>query len=215
MSASLSLLIATIVLRAGDAGQVLAGAGDADRDVEVRRDHLAGEADLQRHRHPAQVDDGAAGADGAAQHARQLSQRLEAFGAAEAAAAGDDDLGVLEANALRLHLLAADDWTVAAGRSTASAFTSPARAGVGLQRLLRLRAHGGDGRRRLAGVRGVGVAAVNGARHHQLAAVDLEVDAVHRDGACRHGSRSAAPGRGRPSSGRGGRSTGRPHAAAA
>ena len=47
------MLIATIVLRSLHADQVLDGAGDSDRHVHLRRDRLAGAADLALHRQPA------------------------------------------------------------------------------------------------------------------------------------------------------------------
>ena len=54
-------------LRGLHAGPVLDRAGDAVRDVQLRRDRLAGLADLERVRHPAGVDGGARGADGRAE----------------------------------------------------------------------------------------------------------------------------------------------------
>ena len=86
------------------AGAVLDGAGDADRDVELRRHGHAGLADLHGVRHPAGVDDGARGADGRAERVGQLLDDREVVGLADAATAGDDDRGVgqLRARALRL-----------------------------------------------------------------------------------------------------------------
>ena len=88
------------VLRAGAAGHVLAGAGHGDGDVERRADDLAGQADLLRDRPPAEVGDRAARADGAAEQVRQLFDHVEVLRTAEAAAAGDDDVGVFEPHAL-------------------------------------------------------------------------------------------------------------------
>src|SRR4029077_407479 len=51
---------------------VLDGAGDAERDVELRRDGLARLADLGRVRLPAGVDDGPRGSDRAAERLREL-----------------------------------------------------------------------------------------------------------------------------------------------
>src|SRR4051812_30659918 len=84
------------VLGALHADLVLDRARDAGRQVELRRDRLAGLADLRRVRVPAGVDHGTGRRDGAAERARQLLQRLEAVGVAEAAATGDEDVGVLD-----------------------------------------------------------------------------------------------------------------------
>src|SRR5262249_33078923 len=54
------------------AGQVLDRAADGDGDVELRRDGLAGLADLVAVRAPAGVDDGAAGADGGAERGGEV-----------------------------------------------------------------------------------------------------------------------------------------------
>ena len=86
--------------RALHADLVLDRAGDADRDVELRRDGLAGLADLRRVRVPARVDDGARRGDRAAERLRELLDEREALGRAEPAAAGDDDVGVLDRRAL-------------------------------------------------------------------------------------------------------------------
>ena len=82
------------------AGEMLDGAGDADGDVELGLDGLAGLADLFGVGAPAGVDDGAGGADGGAELVGEGFDVLgEAFGAADAAAAGDDDLGFGEGDA--------------------------------------------------------------------------------------------------------------------
>ena len=54
------------------AGPVLDGAGDAVGDVQLRRDGLAGLADLVGVRVPARVDRGAGGADGGAEGVGQV-----------------------------------------------------------------------------------------------------------------------------------------------
>jgi hypothetical protein len=59
------------------AGEVLDGARDADGDVEVRRDDLAGLADLPVVRHEARVDRGARGAH---RRAELVGERLEHLG---------------------------------------------------------------------------------------------------------------------------------------
>src|SRR4051812_20847033 len=84
------------VLRGLHADLVLDRAGDARREVQLRRDRLAGLADLARVGEPARVDHGARGGDGAAHRLRELLEHLEALGLAEAAAAGDQDAGVLD-----------------------------------------------------------------------------------------------------------------------
>ena len=56
---------------------VLDGAGDAERDVELRRHRLACLADLRRVRVPAGVDDGAGGRDRAAERPGQLLDERE------------------------------------------------------------------------------------------------------------------------------------------
>ena len=73
-------------------------AGDAGRQVELRRDRLAGLADLGGVRVPAGVDDRARRGDGAvaAERAGERLELLEALGLAEAAAAGDEDVGALD-----------------------------------------------------------------------------------------------------------------------
>ena len=84
------------VLRGLHADLVLDRAGDARREVQLRRDGLARLADLRRVGVPAGVDHGARGGDGAAERAGELLAELEALGLAEAAAAGDEDVGVLD-----------------------------------------------------------------------------------------------------------------------
>ena len=82
------------------AGEMLDGAGDADGDVELGLDGLAGLADLLGVGAPAGVDDGAGGSDGGTELVGERFDVLgEAFGAADAAAAGDDDVGLGEGDA--------------------------------------------------------------------------------------------------------------------
>src|SRR5581483_11488071 len=59
-------------VRALHAHLVLDSAGDAERDIELRRDRLTRLADLSRVRIPARVDNRARRADGAAERAREL-----------------------------------------------------------------------------------------------------------------------------------------------
>src|SRR3954463_3795829 len=96
------------VLRGLHADLVLDRAGDAGREVELRRDGLAGLADLRGVRVPAGVDDRARGGDRAPERAGELLERLEALRVAQPAAAGDQDVGVLDVH-VRAALLAAVD----------------------------------------------------------------------------------------------------------
>src|SRR5215216_1584457 len=84
------------VLRGLHADLVLDGAGDAGRQVQLRRDRLARLADLGGVGVPARVDHRTGCRNGAAHHAGELLELLEALGLAEAAAAGDEDVGVLD-----------------------------------------------------------------------------------------------------------------------
>ena len=72
-----------------DAGQVLDGAGDADGDIQLGRDDLAGLPHLHVARHVAGVDRGARRADGGAELVRQRVDELEGIAARERAAARD------------------------------------------------------------------------------------------------------------------------------
>ena len=78
---------------------VLDRARDPDRDVQLRRDRLAGLTDLRRVRVPARVDDGARRGDRAAERLGEVLDEREALGPAEAAPAGDDDVGLLDRRA--------------------------------------------------------------------------------------------------------------------
>src|SRR6478609_5228660 len=71
------------------AGEMLDGAGDADGDVEVGRDHLAGLADLVVVRHVTRIDRGAAGAETGAELVSQGLEHLEVLAALQATAAAD------------------------------------------------------------------------------------------------------------------------------
>src|SRR5262249_26610832 len=64
--------------------------------VELRRDRLAGLADLGRVGVPAGVDHGAGGGNRPAHRLGQLLALLEPLGGTEAAATADEDLGVLD-----------------------------------------------------------------------------------------------------------------------
>src|SRR5918994_3456596 len=84
------------VLRALHPDLVLDRAGDPERQVQVRRNRLAGLPDLGGVRVPAGVDHRAGGRDGAAHRLRELLGELEVLLLAEPAAAADEDLGVLD-----------------------------------------------------------------------------------------------------------------------
>src|SRR5215218_641694 len=84
------------VLRRLHAHLVLDRARDAGREVELRRDRLAGLADLSRVGVPTGVDDRTGRRDGTAERARELLAELEALGLAEATPAGHQQLGVLD-----------------------------------------------------------------------------------------------------------------------
>src|SRR5450631_301521 len=74
-------------LRALHAGEVLNGAGQGDREVELGRHDFSGLADLQIVRHHAGVASGAAGTESTAEQVRQLFQCLEICGLLHSAAA--------------------------------------------------------------------------------------------------------------------------------
>ena len=82
--------------RALDSGDVLARARDAEGEVELGRDRAPALADLALPRDPAEIDGHAASAHRGAQEIGEHLQLAEAVGAAHAAAAGDDALGVAQ-----------------------------------------------------------------------------------------------------------------------
>src|SRR5207249_2168493 len=82
--------------RALHADLVLDRAGDPAGDVELRRDRLSGLPDLRGVRVPAGVDDSPGRGDRAAERLGELLRELEVLRPAEAAPAGDDDVGVLD-----------------------------------------------------------------------------------------------------------------------
>src|SRR6056297_1543753 len=83
-----------------DPGQVLDRAGDADREVQLRRDDLAGLPHLQFVRHVAGIDRRTRGADGCAHLLGEAVDELEVFRRAQRAAAGDDAIGRLQVRAV-------------------------------------------------------------------------------------------------------------------
>src|SRR6185437_5396394 len=92
------------------AGQMLNGAGDADRDVEIGSHDLAGLADLIVVRHEARIDRRARRADRGVQLVRDLVEHVEIVARLHAAAAGDYDLRRGEFGTLRLRQLFADEF---------------------------------------------------------------------------------------------------------
>src|SRR4051794_14787324 len=96
-------------VRALHADLVLDRPADPERDIELRRDDLAGLADLRAVRVPAGVDDRACRADRAPERLRELFGEREVVGRAETPPARDDDVRVLDRRAARLLELLADD----------------------------------------------------------------------------------------------------------
>ena len=78
-------------------GQMLDGAGDADREVKLRRNDLAGLADLIVIRDKAGVDRSTAGAErGTELVGERFKQLLVVLATAQPTTTGDDDLGGTE-----------------------------------------------------------------------------------------------------------------------
>src|SRR5262249_51470616 len=75
---------------------VLDGAGDAQRDVQLRRDGLTGLAHLELARVVARVDRGARRTDSGAERVGQFLDHAEVLGAADTTAARHDDAGLGE-----------------------------------------------------------------------------------------------------------------------
>ena len=91
MGAFSSLLMAIDGLRPFHANQMLDGSGDADGEIELGRDGLAGAADLALHGKPAVVADGARGGEFGAERLGELLDERDVLLLADAAADGDDD----------------------------------------------------------------------------------------------------------------------------
>src|SRR3954447_21776601 len=91
-------------------GEMLNRTGNSDRDIEFRRHHLAGLADLPVVRRIAGVDRGARGANRGAELVRHRLDILgEVFAALHRAAARDDDLGRGQFRAVALRQLLPDE----------------------------------------------------------------------------------------------------------
>ena len=95
-------------LRVLHASNVLNRAGEADGEVEVGGDDLAGLADLHVVGAEAGVDNGAGGADGGLEGGSELVEKLEVLLVLEATAAGDDDGGGGELGLVGLNSLVLD-----------------------------------------------------------------------------------------------------------
>ena len=126
---------------------VLDRAGDADRDVELRRHRLPGLADLCRVRVPARVDDRARGGDGTAERLGELLDELEVLGAAEPATAGDDHVGVLDRRAFALGVRLLDHRRLRREVLELDLHVLDLRLAAGLLRVESARAEEGDARR--------------------------------------------------------------------
>src|SRR6185436_7160551 len=114
------------------AGQVLDRARDAGGDVELRRDDLAGLADLPVVGRVTRVDRGAARAERGAEPVGQRRQHLvELVARAHRAATGDDDLGSGQLGPVVLRDLGTDEDRAAVVGYRAHAFDGGAAAGRG------------------------------------------------------------------------------------
>ena len=170
------------------ARHVLDRTGDADGDVEFRRNHLSGLADLVVVRHEACIDRGARCADGSAEFIGQRFQDIEVLTRTHAAAAGNDDTGLGQFRAFRLGQFAADEGGQA---SIASAIHSldASRAAGGGRCVERRRADSDD----FDAVRGFyrrqRVAGIDGA-HEGIGILDLgnfrDLGDVQQGGGARH-----------------------------
>src|SRR5882762_1772819 len=114
------------------AREMLDRAGDADGDIELRRYHLAGLADLPVVRRIAGIDRGARRADAGAE---LVGERLDVFGeilaALHGAATGDDDLGRCQFGTVALGDLLADEAGEAGIGSGSRGFNRRAAADAG------------------------------------------------------------------------------------
>ena len=136
---------------------------------------------------PTEITGGAAGADSRAQDASKALKVAERFGAAEAAAAGDDNFSVLEANALGLGLFLAGDAGADLCAGHGDRLDAGAAGRVGFESLLRLGADCDDLGVGLDGDDLACVAAVAAARGLDPIAVDFERESVHRGGGAKPG----------------------------
>ena len=115
--------------------QVLDRAGNSDRDIEVRRDDLAGLPDLVVVGHEAGIHRGAGGADRGIQLVRKLLQDPEVVAAAHAAASGNDCSRRCQLRTVGFgDLLALESGEAAVGRSADRFDCSPCRRLLGRRR---------------------------------------------------------------------------------
>ena len=122
--------MATIVLDALHADQVLDRAGDAEREVQLRRDGLAGAADLALHRQPAGVADRPRRGELGAERLGELLRERQMFSCSLMPRPTDDDpLGLRQID----RLLAPPETAPPAsgGSPAASTVTASARTGAG------------------------------------------------------------------------------------
>ncbi|OIQ69513.1 hypothetical protein GALL_488840 [mine drainage metagenome] len=141
---------------------MLDGAGDADGDIKLGGDDLAGLAHLIVVGHEAGIDGGAAGADGGAQLVGHGLDQLEVLARAHAAPARNDDAGGGQFGALRFGELLRDE-AAAAGIGGGGHALDGGAAALGCGGLEGGAAHGDhlDGVPALHG--GDGVAGIDGA----------------------------------------------------
>src|SRR5215218_7896114 len=170
------------VLRGLHADLVLDRAGDAGRQVELRGDGLARLADLGRVGVPARVDHRAGGRDGAAHHAGQLLELLEALGLAEPTAAGHEDVGILDVHVGAALLAALDHRGLEAVRREVDPHVLDGRrAGAGLACLERVQAADNDADARLVVHVGDLRVAEDRALGDELAVLHADVGDLHAD----------------------------------
>jgi hypothetical protein len=103
---------------------VLDRTADADGDVELGRDDLAGLADLQFVRHVPGVDRGARGAHRRAELVGEVVDDLEVLRRTDTAATGHHALGALQVRAIRLAGRQADEARVRRQRRIALAVST-------------------------------------------------------------------------------------------
>src|SRR5215217_4640523 len=170
------------VLRGLHADLVLDGTGDAGRQVQLRGDGLARLADLGGVGVPARVDHRAGGRHGAAHRAGQLLEGLEALGLAEPAAAGHQDVGVLDVHVGAALLAALDHGGLeAVGRVLDVDVLDGRRAGAGLACLERVQAADNDADARLVVHVGDLRVAEDRALGDELAVLHADVGDLHAD----------------------------------
>ncbi len=124
-------------------GEMLDRAGDADRDVKLRRDDLAGLADLIVVGDEPGIDRGARRADRGAELVGDRLDQMEIVARLHAAPARDDDPGAGQLGPLGFRQLGLDELGEA-GRAGAAHRLDRSRAALGRARRKRGAAHGDD-----------------------------------------------------------------------